>query len=755
MSKRLRSLRIKGSPAGKLPVLLMTAVIIPGLIISILGIYLVSQQKSAGLLNIKKEYTNRLMGIRTAIETRVRQQVEQVFRQIDAHPVNLDEPEALPDQVKTIVLNNPVVKYPFFINSEKKFLFPLSKKTGFPAVTAAVPDEKILNQKAKELYIKGSHREYQERDFVRAIGSYLESLEEVPGAALKPYIYNSIARCYFKLNRFPQAVAYYRKALGLHTAPLSKDKLLYFTVLRQMALSYKQMGAEEQALKFYLLLYEKILNYDYDVGGKSPFAFFKNEALDYLNRRAWKDKPEETDRFSRAKAMDRLKEASELDISLRWLYFDAGTEKANPDIEADKDELRFLRLQELHEANDEKTRFYQALKRVGEWAPRGTAAAGVRQLKDPLSTGSFDIAFKPVVNDHPQREAVFFGFMLSLDFIKREIVSRAAGEQLDDPGLFVDVSASGKRTPGLLSIPFQSLLPGKNLTLYSRQDNFFETIVRRGIRLYYVLLTALILALVMGTFLFYKYLSREAELVKLKAEFVDRASHTLKTPLTRMSLLAENMAQGWVTEESKKKDFFDTVVSETARMSEMIDNMLNFSRIEAGKQQYEPEETYLQEIVAAMIRQYSGYIENLGFQLSVDIDDRLPGLFLDKKAVKLIIANLLQNAVKYSLEGKYIRIRVYRQQESAVFEIEDRGIGISTKDLPYIFKKFSRVPDKRVKSIEGSGLGLFLVHHAVVAHQGRVNVRSTPGEGSTFRVCFPFARKSRNLDGKNKIEKDP
>ena len=119
------------------------------------------------------------------------------------------------------------------------------------------------------------------------------------------------------------------------------------------------------------------------------------------------------------------------------------------------------------------------------------------------------------------------------------------------------------------------------------------------------------------------------------------------------------------------------------------------------------------------------------------MDDNLPAIMLDRNAAKLIIGNLLQNAVKYSLNEKYIQVRLFREKELVVLAVGDRGIGIPKKEQPHIFKKFSRVPDDTVKSIEGSGLGLYLVRHAVEAHKGRIKVDSEPGKGSTFTVYLP------------------
>jgi signal transduction histidine kinase/tetratricopeptide (TPR) repeat protein len=764
----------------RLPVLLMTAVIIPGLIISILGIYLVSQQKNARLLNVKNEFTNRLLRIQTNTEIQIRQLIKNTFQQIENSEINYSQPETLPDHIKNIALNNPIVKYPFFITSQNTFLFPFSKRTVLPGGKSPALDTvgKISKKRVKEFYDKGYNLEYKQRKFIDAVKFYLKSLQEKPGARALPYIYYSIARCYFKLNQFPQGANYYHKILHQFQDTLKKDKFLYFTILRQLAVSHKQIESVENAVKIYLQLYEDILNYEIYVKSAAPaaaFAFFKNEALDYLNRRARKESQKKgEDRVNPAKAIEQLEKASELDISLKWLYFEweeeaGGTGKEN-------ETSRFSRLRELYEANDEKTQFYKAMKSMKEWSSPGSEPANVeiKQLKNRFSNRRhpFEIAFKPIAANHPKFNTIFFGFMLSFDFIKKNIIQPIARDELNDPSAFINVSDinNPNQPPPLLSVPFQTLLAGKILTLHSSRDDYFTAIVQRDIRLFYLLLFALIFTLVFGIILFYKYLSREAELVRLKSEFVDSASHTLKTPLTRISLLAENVKQGWVTGESRKEEFFNTIISETARMNEMIDNMLSFSRIEAGKQHYTPEKIYLQEITASIIDHYSAYIKELSLEtennqkfllggpggavfskrvppgrrrqkkcLSIEIDDHLPALWLDPQAIKLIIGNLLQNAIKYSPHEKYIKIRVYREKEFAVFEIEDKGIGIPKQEIPHIFKKFTRVSDNRVKRVEGSGLGLFLVGHAVDAHNGQIKVKSTPGKGTAFTIYFPLS----------------
>jgi tetratricopeptide (TPR) repeat protein len=531
----------------RLPVLLMASVIIPGLIIGILGIYLVSQQKNARLLNVKNEFTNRLLRIRINSETRIRQLIKNTFQQIESSKIDYSQPETLPAHIKNIALNNPIVKYPFFITSPNTFLFPFSKRTVLPSGKSPALDtvSKISKKRVKEFFEQGYNLEYKQRKFIEAVKFYLQSLQEKPGVRALPYIYHSIARCYFKLNQFPQAAGYYHKILRQFQDTLKKDKFLYFTVLRQLAVSYKQIESGEfkqkesveNAVEIYLQLYEEILNYEINIkSDASAFAFFKNEALDYLNRHARKENQKKgEDRGNHAKAIEQLEKTSELDISLKWFYFEwedetGGTDKGN-------EESRFSRLRELYEANDEKTQFYKAMKSMKEWSNPGSESANIeiKQLKNRFSNlrRPFEVAFKSITANHPKFTTIFFGFMLSFDFIKKDIIQPLALGELNDPSAFIDVSDinNPNQPPPLLSVPFQTHLLDKKLSLHSSRENYFESIVQRDIRLFYLLLFALILTLALGIILFYKYLSREAELVRLKSEFVDSASHTLKTPL--------------------------------------------------------------------------------------------------------------------------------------------------------------------------------------------------------------------------------
>ncbi len=722
----------------------MIAVVTPGLIISFLGIYFVSQQKRARELNAAKELTNRMNLIRDRIENQTLQSIKTVFQTIAASKEKIDfsDPNNVMAHIKILVLAHPIVRNPFYINSQKKYIFPFSKKTSFPAPTPPYDYKQMFDRSSENNYIKGENLEFKERKYVQAVRYYLKYLEENPSKkTLLAYVYHAIGRCYFRMGKYPQALHYYRRVLDQFPNQLEKDKSLHFLVLRQIALSYTFRGNKREALNSYLDLYEKVL--EYELSKKSnPFEFFKNEALAYLNRHV-QQYAAEKERFSRARQRDRLANASQLDISLGWLYFEGETGNRQLPIE-ERETSRFLKLQELYTAADEKTVFYKTLRSLDEWswaAPESaeTPTLKIKQVILPQSNVPIDVSIKKIHRGHPTYNDIFFGFMISFDFIRDVIISEVAKENLDDASLRLSLAEPAQAADDkykLLSVPLRKISPGKHLVLHSNRENYIQWVVEKEVRLLYGLMLALLIALFLGFFILFKYITREAELVRLKAEFVDRVSHTLKTPLTRMALMAENVQQGWVSEESQKQAFFHSIIRETTLMNEMINNMLDFSRIEAGKKEYHFQPSSLQEIVRTVVEGHSDYIKENGFEVNVEIDDLLPSLELDEEAIALMTANLIQNALKYSDKEKYIGIRVYRENHHAVLEVEDRGIGIAEKDLVNIFKKFYRVSDPTVKACEGSGLGLFIARHIAAAHNGEIQVKSQVGKGSIFRVIL-------------------
>ena len=261
-----------------------------------------------------------------------------------------------------------------------------------------------------------------------------------------------------------------------------------------------------------------------------------------------------------------------------------------------------------------------------------------------------------------------------------------------------------------------------------------ETWVRRS----FVILGILSLLIVAGLALTKRMVSKEIAVAKLKSDFVSNVSHELRTPLALIRLYAETLELGRITTQEKKHQYYRIIRKESERLTALINNILDFSRIEAGRKEYEFRETDIADLVRNTLDSYRYQIEQQGFQLDESIDTDLPSLKIDREAIARALVNLVNNALKYSNDDKYLGVKLYRDNGSVKLEVADHGIGIARRDQGKIFEKFYRAGDPLVHNTKGSGLGLSLVRHITEAHGGVIEVESAPGTGSKFIMSLPL-----------------
>ncbi|HVM76478.1 MAG TPA: HAMP domain-containing sensor histidine kinase [Candidatus Saccharimonadales bacterium] len=254
----------------------------------------------------------------------------------------------------------------------------------------------------------------------------------------------------------------------------------------------------------------------------------------------------------------------------------------------------------------------------------------------------------------------------------------------------------------------------------------------------YTVLGALSLFMIGGILLTYRNISREMKLAKLKSDFVANVSHELRTPLALIRLYAETLELGRLNSKEKYQEYFRIIREESERLTALINNILDFSRIEAGRKEYEFKETNLAELVRSTLESYRFQIEQHGFSFEENISNDVPPVTVDREAIARSLLNLVNNALKYSRDKKYIGVNLYRSNGSVNLEVCDHGIGISPDEQEKIFEKFYRCGDPLVHNIKGSGLGLSLVRHIARAHGGDVTVVSAPEEGSKFTIALPI-----------------
>jgi signal transduction histidine kinase len=281
--------------------------------------------------------------------------------------------------------------------------------------------------------------------------------------------------------------------------------------------------------------------------------------------------------------------------------------------------------------------------------------------------------------------------------------------------------------------------PFKGLSLGIKfQGTTAEAIGRRWVMQSFMILGVLSVLMIGGLVLTYRSVNKQVALARLKSDFVSNVSHELRTPLALIRLYAETLELGRITTNEKKHEYYSIIRKESERLTALINNILDFSRIEAGGKEYDFRETDIAELVRNTLDSYRFQIEQQGFALEEQIEPNIPKVRVDREAIARALVNLVNNALKYSDHEKFLGVKLYREQSVLKLEVIDRGIGIERDEQRRIFEKFYRTCDPLVHNTKGSGLGLSLVRHITEAHGGDVEVESTPGRGSKFTLKLPL-----------------
>jgi signal transduction histidine kinase len=253
-----------------------------------------------------------------------------------------------------------------------------------------------------------------------------------------------------------------------------------------------------------------------------------------------------------------------------------------------------------------------------------------------------------------------------------------------------------------------------------------------------LLIALLVLAIGIGGWLIVLDLNRQLTLARQKTDFVSNVSHELKTPLTSIRMFSELLAEGRVTDPEKQRSYFNIITAETARLTRLINNVLDFSRPERKKYNFAPCD--LAGVVQETVASYRPHLEAGGFKLDCDLPESPVCVNGDRDALAQIVVNLLSNAEKYSAGRKEVRVEI-RQQSQPVRHVEvrvlDRGLGVPAGSEERIFEQFYRAHDSLSSGIQGSGLGLTLARQIARAHGGDIASEPRKGGGSVFILRLP------------------
>lgn len=316
-----------------------------------------------------------------------------------------------------------------------------------------------------------------------------------------------------------------------------------------------------------------------------------------------------------------------------------------------------------------------------------------------------------------------------------EIFTSLPDETLSDAAARVSLATDPAAEGELLGAEF----PGIKLQFTAPPEDAQGGSWNLRLGFYLLALVLVVSATLFGAYLLWRDVRRELGTVQMRTRFVSSVSHELKTPLTAIRILAETLRLRAAKPE-KQAQYLDTIVGESERLTRLLNNVLDFTKIERGAKTYNRQPHALSEIVRAAARAMQYPLEQKQFHLRVDISDGIPPMQVDRDAIEQAILNLLVNAMKYSGESRDIALCLDTADGEAVIRVVDQGVGIAPEEQARVFRQFYRVQTPENQHVPGTGLGLTMVDHIAKAHGGHVTVESTPGQGSSFAVHLPIAQ---------------
>jgi len=343
-------------------------------------------------------------------------------------------------------------------------------------------------------------------------------------------------------------------------------------------------------------------------------------------------------------------------------------------------------------------------------------------------------------------EAVLAALPLNTETLRREVLATTLGPLegpaipavLDDQGHLVYARASLEHANSITRVPLGGTLPDWQLALYHAPGTAPWDAVRRQVVLFSAAFGLLLLVIGAGLGATYRLVHRETEMAELKADFVANVSHDLKTPLALIRMFGETLEMGRVEDKAARQEYYRVITRESERLSRLLENVLDFSRIERGRRTYTLTPVAVAPIIHETLDAFAYILSQQHFSVEAVVAPDLPDVPMDADAVGQALTNLIDNAIKYSGERRVLRVEAAPRDGYVTVAVADEGVGIPAEEQERIFEKFYRPGRSETQGRRGSGVGLALVRHIVEAHSGRVTVESRLGQGSRFTLWFPL-----------------
>jgi signal transduction histidine kinase len=286
-------------------------------------------------------------------------------------------------------------------------------------------------------------------------------------------------------------------------------------------------------------------------------------------------------------------------------------------------------------------------------------------------------------------------------------------------------------------LPIGAEMPGWTLDVYFNPEAKFSS---NFMALSTVLVTVLVISVLVGGTLLMREARREASDAARKTSFVSNVSHELKTPLTTIRMYAELLGEGRVRDPAKQRTYLTTIINESQRLTRLVNNVLDFSRLEQGRKKYNSDDVCLAELVRSVLDAQRPRLEEAGFQVEADLASFADlRVHTDRDALEQVLLNLMDNALKYAADGHWLEVKITQKDNHALLAVSDHGPGVPADEQEKIFEMFHRVDDSITARLPGAGLGLSIARRLLRDQEGDLYYEPNQTGGASFVASLPLA----------------
>lgn len=708
-----QGLKIAVKQKKKLLVVFFITIFLPSVSLSIFGIKALRNEKFRLEKQIENEQLQIVKSIKGKIETKLTDIGEQLKNMASYPSFRQKDYPVIKELLKGLLEKDSLAGIVFLLYRNAEPLFPLFQSGFEENVGISV----VANDNSLQKQIKDAEdAEYIRNDYSGAVSIYNDAFLKSNNRSAKARLLNSVARNLMKSSKFSEAGDVFTSIINDYSGERTESGLpLELHAKLQKTECYSKLGDKSSSISNDLNVFEDLLT-DRWILNENQFKTYASIVSERLTGLLSDNTGKSTENKSK---FELYKERYQYKTEL-WQTINNIKSNIVPE------------LSNYLQTNPFTSSPFKLSKRIGN--------------EDYL------ISAVIIPGQNQQDKAGILAAKLNNRYLQNNILDNSIKEVQppENTSLFI-TSLSGDSIRG-----FKNNTPDAITTTILFDDNFppwrleVTYVGRKGLgeisifsNFYFWTIITLIIILVFGTALIVRIVAREMEILKIKSDFVSSVSHEFKTPLTSMKALTERLEKGKVTQPAKMKQYISIISHDIDRLIRLVGNILNFANIEEGKKVYKKEETDIAIWLKEVINNYKKESIESGVSISAEIEDDLPVLFIDKDAMTQAIFNLLDNAVKFSLGEKMVRVTVEKNENLIIIKVKDKGIGIENDEKDKIFEKFYRGNSAVKYYIKGTGLGLSLVKYTVEAHNGHIVIESEPGWSTVFTITLPISDKKQ------------